>query len=40
MNTFSTKQGVVKLSAPFFTLMHDQQQGSLMVNNYWPLQHI
>ncbi|WP_351123460.1 hypothetical protein [Shewanella sp. T24-MNA-CIBAN-0130] len=24
--TFSTKQGVVTLSTPFFTLMHDQQQ--------------
>jgi hypothetical protein len=24
--TFSTKQGVVTLSDPFFTLMHDHQQ--------------
>jgi hypothetical protein len=24
--TFSTKQGVVTLSTPFFTLMHEQQQ--------------
>jgi hypothetical protein len=33
---FSTKQGVVTLSTPFFTLMHEQQQveATYKPNNY------
>jgi len=36
VKTFSTKQGVVTLSAPFFTLMHDQKQVEVTYkpNNY------
>jgi hypothetical protein len=26
MNKFSTRQGIVTISEPFFTLMHDHQQ--------------
>ncbi|MGI2146795.1 hypothetical protein [Shewanella frigidimarina] len=34
--TFSTKQGVVTISVPFFTLMHEQQQveATYKPNNY------
>ncbi|MGK0271990.1 MAG: hypothetical protein ACI88H_002656 [Cocleimonas sp.] len=34
--TFSTKRGVVTLSEPFFTLIHDQQQveATYKPNNY------
>jgi hypothetical protein len=34
--TFGTKQGVVTLSTPFFTLMHEQQQveATYKPNNY------
>jgi hypothetical protein len=36
IKTFSTKQGVVTLSGPFFTLIHDQQQveATYKPNNY------
>jgi hypothetical protein len=36
IKTFSTKQGVVTLSEPFFTLIHDQQQveATYKPNNY------
>ncbi|MCT7942423.1 hypothetical protein [Shewanella holmiensis] len=35
-NTFSTRQGVVTISEPFFTLMHDHQQIEVTYkpNNY------
>jgi hypothetical protein len=36
MNKFSTRQGIVTISEPFFTLLHDQQQVEIKYtpNNY------